>query len=289
MPRRAREKSASNMYHVMMRGVNRQDIFEDNDDRRYYLNSLRKAKESIGFRIHAFCLMTNHVHLLIETCENPLEAIFRSLGTKYAEYYNHKYRRVGHLFQGRFRSEAVDSQLYYMTVLRYILQNPMKAGLESQPGTYRWSSYRAYERGGRASITDTKFAEETFGGRDALLAFVLQTNEDEVMDMEDQLVWRLDEDQARAVMERVAGCSTAVDFKKKPRAERRACASRMYLENLSMGQIAELTGMSKATVQRAVQELDPAVRKERESIYLREAGGMTEELWKADSEDEEIW
>ena len=269
VPRTARTKSNLNMYHVMLRGINRQDIFEDDEDRRYFMESVRICKEVSQFRLHAFCLMTNHAHFLIEAAGEPLEIIFKRIGSRYVGWYNRKYQRVGHLFQDRFKSEPVETAAYFMTVLRYILQNPMKAGMENRPGSYRWSSYLAYAQGGRASVTDTQFAEDLFGGRDALIAFVQQENEDEVMD-DAKAEWLLNDDRAKEIMERVAGCTTAAEFQQKETEERKACARQMYLEKLSIRQIARLTGMSSGTVQKAVREMKPSELIERKSIRLRE-------------------
>ena len=99
-------------------------------------------------------------------------------------WYNRKYQRAGHLFQDRFRSENVETEQYYKTVLRYILQNPMKAGLEKRPGSYRWSSYLAYEKG-RSLLTDTQYALDVFGSRETLLEYLAENNNDSVMDEED--------------------------------------------------------------------------------------------------------
>ena len=110
----------------MLRGINQQVIFEEDDDRRFFLHTLKKAKEASGFKLYAFCLMTNHVHLLIEPAEEPLEIVFKRIGTRYAGWYNRKYERVGHLFQDRYRSEKVETEQYFLTALRYIIQNPMK-------------------------------------------------------------------------------------------------------------------------------------------------------------------
>ena len=123
----------------MLRGINRENIFGDEEDRLYFMHALDHCKEVSGFRLYAFVLMTNHIHLLIEPAGEPLDMIFRRIGIRYAMWYNKKYQRVGHLFQDRFRSENVETDLYFMTVLRYILQNPMKAGMETAPGDYRWS------------------------------------------------------------------------------------------------------------------------------------------------------
>ena len=251
MPRTARKISETGIYHVMLRGINRQNIFEDDQDRLYFMSVLASCKKVSGFRLHAFVLMSNHIHLLLEPLDEALDMIFRRIGTRYAVWYNRKYQRAGHLFQDRFRSENVSTVQYYQTVLRYILQNPMKAGMEKHPGEYRWSSYTAYEKG-QGIVTDTQYAVELFGGRETLIQYLKQDNDDTVMDEENH-DWRLRDDAARRIMREITQCSSVSDFQKLDPDLQKKHAAEMYQERLSMGQIARLTGMSKTTVFRIVQ------------------------------------
>ena len=251
MPRTARKISETGIYHVMLRGINRQNIFEDDQDRLYFMSVLASCKKVSGFRLHAFVLMSNHIHLLLEPLDEPLDMIFRRIGTRYAVWYNRKYQRAGHLFQDRFRSENVSTVQYYQTVLRYILQNPMKAGMEKHPGEYRWSSYTAYEKG-QGIVTDTQYAVELFGGRETLIQYLKQDNDDTVMDEENH-DWRLRDDAARRIMRQITQCSSVSDFQNLDPDLQKKHAAEMYQERLSMGQIARLTGMSKTTVFRIVQ------------------------------------
>ena len=251
MPRTARKISETGIYHVMLRGINRQNIFEDDQDRLYFMSVLASCKKVSGFRLHAFVLMSNHIHLLLEPLDEPLDMIFRRIGTRYAVWYNRKYQRAGHLFQDRFRSENVSTVQYYQTVLRYILQNPMKAGMEKHPGEYRWSSYTAYEKG-QGIVSDTQYAVELFGGRETLIQYLNQDNDDTVMDEENH-DWRLRDDAARRIMRQITQCSSISDFQKLDPDLQKKHAAEMYQERLSMSQIARLTGMSKTTVFRIVQ------------------------------------
>lgn len=283
MPRTARKASLSNIYHVMMRGVNRQAIFENDGDRLHFMSVLKECKEISGFRLHAFCLMPNHLHFLIEPAGEPLDLVFRRIGIRYAVWYNRKHQRAGHLFQDRFRSENVENDLYYMTVLRYILQNPMKAGLEPHLGTYRWSSYPAYAKG-TGSITDTQYATELFGTRESLIDFVRMGNEDIVMDETDP-EWPLQDDDAKKIMEQITGCSATEEFRRLDRQLRNEYIRRMYAEKLSIGQIARLAGFSKSTVHEAVRDHpDTDESGEEEVLLLRE-----EDLPVFDSYSEEVW
>ena len=227
--------------------------------------------------------MPNHLHFLIEPVGEPLDLVFRRIGVRYAVWYNRKHQRAGHLFQDRFRSENVENDLYYMTVLRYILQNPMKAGLEPRLGTYRWSSYPAYAKG-TGSITDTQYATELFGTRESLIDFVRMGNEDIVMDETDP-EWPLQDDDAKKIMEQITGCSATEEFRRLDRQLRNEYIRRMYAEKLSIGQIARLAGFSKSTVHEAVRDHpDTDESGEEEVLLLRE-----EDLPVFDSYSEEVW
>ena len=281
MPRQARKKSGSNIYHVMLRGINRQAIFDNDEDRRHFMAVLQECKEISGFKLHAFCLMTNHVHFLIEPAEETLEVIFKRIGSRYAVWYNRKHQRIGHLFQDRFRSENVETDQYFMTALRYIIQNPMKAGIESSPGHYRWSSYFAYEKGA-GSVTDTGFAEGLFGNHDALIEFIRQTNDDVLMDEAD-FDWRVNDDQAEEIMREISQCSSAEEFQSLDKQLRKAYIREMYLNRLTLRQIEHLTGVPRSTIHTIVKGIDAHLSDERKELRLREnetafrAGG--EEVW----------
>ena len=102
MPRRARKQSETGIYHVMLRGIDRQLIFEDSEDYIWFLDIVEECREVCNFQLYAYCLMGNHVHLLLKVQDEGLETIFKRIGGRYVYYYNVKYQRVGHLFQDRF-------------------------------------------------------------------------------------------------------------------------------------------------------------------------------------------
>ena len=136
MPRKARIESKSGIYHIMLRGINRQQIFEDDEDFEKFLWVMKDVKQLSRFKLYGYCLMGNHIHLLLKPENEPLELIFRRIGSKYVYWYNLKYQRTGHLFQDRFKSEPVNDEKYLMTVLRYIHQNPTKAKLAKKIEDY---------------------------------------------------------------------------------------------------------------------------------------------------------
>jgi predicted DNA-binding protein YlxM (UPF0122 family) len=184
-------------------------------------------------------------------------------------WFNRKYQRAGHLFQDRYRSECVETDEYYKTVLRYILQNPMKAGLESSPGNYKWSSYAAYIKG-QGILTDTEYATDLFGGREALIDYLAQDNDDHVMDEGDH-DWRLRDDEARTIINRITNCASVSDFQRLDASVQKEYAWALYQEKLSLGQIARLTGLSKATVFRTVRRQRDMSFEEETDLILRES------------------
>ncbi|MDX8344119.1 REP-associated tyrosine transposase [Rossellomorea sp. YZS02] len=144
MVRTPRDWSPGTTYHVTARGNRKQDLFHDDEDRKKYLLYLQETKDKYPFTIHAYCLMPNHIHLLIETHDVPLEKIIRSLHTRYAVYFNKKYDYVGHVFQGRYGSTKIDTPSYFIKASRYIHQNPVEGKLTIRPESYPWSSYPSY-------------------------------------------------------------------------------------------------------------------------------------------------
>ena len=131
-------------YHVISRGISREDIFRSERDKEKFLEYLEKISERFSIIIHTYCLMSNHYHLLIETPEPNLSKSIQWLNVSYAINFNRKYKRSGHLFQGRFRAILIDADAYLKQLSRYIHLNPVKANLVSAAGQYRWSSYPAF-------------------------------------------------------------------------------------------------------------------------------------------------
>ncbi len=131
--------------HVIVRGNNRMPIFCADEDYRFYLEKLKQACDKHDCSIHAYVLMTNHVHLLITPqTEHGISKVMQMLGRYYVQYFNHTYQRTGTLWEGRYKATLIDSERYLLTCYRYIELNPVRAeGMVDHPGEYRWSSYRA--------------------------------------------------------------------------------------------------------------------------------------------------
>ena len=128
--------------HVILRGNNRTEIFCADSDYLFYLEKLQLACDKHGCTIHAYVLMTNHVHLLISPSREPsLPKAMQMLGRYYVQYYNHCYQRTGTLWEGRYKATLIDTEAYLLTCMRYMELNPVRAGMVSHPSEYPWSSY----------------------------------------------------------------------------------------------------------------------------------------------------
>jgi REP element-mobilizing transposase RayT len=169
---------APGIYHVWCRGNRRQAIFTDDHDRERYLRLLADVARRLGWRCLAYCLMTNHVHLVVDVPDQTLSRGMQLLSGRYAQAYNVRHGWVGHLFQGRFSSEPVETDAYSLELGRYVVLNPQRAGIVRHAAGWRWSSYRAMlGRAPAPAFLDTGWTLRQFGrvlskARAAYAAFV---------------------------------------------------------------------------------------------------------------------
>ena len=143
MARKPRLHVPGGLYHVILRGNARQDVFFVSGDRHFFYQLLAEGVTRFGYRVHAFCLMTNHLHLALQAGDEGLSAGMQNLSFRYTRYLNARLGRVGHVFQGRFKAFLVDQDRYGLALIRYLHLNPVRASMVRQPGAYRWSSHRA--------------------------------------------------------------------------------------------------------------------------------------------------
>lgn len=144
MVRVAREESYTGYYHVMMRGNNKSMIFNNASEKYYFLEQLNLQVEEGNIAIAAYCIMDNHVHLLLKSDLESMSEAIKRINIRFALRYNNKYERVGHVFQNRFKSEVINNDGHLIQVMRYIHNNPVKANMVSKVEEYRWSSYNSY-------------------------------------------------------------------------------------------------------------------------------------------------
>lgn len=243
MARAARTKSSSGVYHVMVRGINRQNIFQDDEDKCVFLDRLSCYKNECGVKLYAYCLMSNHVHLLLSESEKPLNEFMKKLGTSYSYRYNRKYDRVGHLFQDRYKSEPVDNDSYFLTVLRYIHQNPQKAGITP----FSWTSYEYYENS--SGIIDSDFALSLFTARGELLSFLSEETEEKCPDIEED--GRLTDEKAAKMICSIAKVKDCRQLQDVEVGKRNRIIKELKSARLSIRQIERLTGINRGIVARA--------------------------------------
>lgn len=143
MTRPLRIEFAGAVYHITSRGNARENIFIDREDRRLFLSLLEDVKERYNWLWYGYCLMSNHYHLLIETPDGNLSRGMRQLNGVYTQGFNKRHGRTGHIFQGRFKAILVQKESYLLEVCRYVVLNPVRAGLVSYPEEWKWSSYLA--------------------------------------------------------------------------------------------------------------------------------------------------
>lgn len=253
MPRKARQKSHSGIYHVVIKGIDRQLMFESTSDYRKYIEILETYKEKCNFKIYAYCLMSNHVHLLIHVSPHSctLESVFRHINTHYAVWFNMKYDRTGALQQGRYYSEPVETSASLWNIIRYIHQNPLKAGLESSVGErYPWSSIHEITQS-KCRLIDSDFFQSNYGNVSHFLFDQNTPSNYECMDIH-QLRKRLPDDVAREIIKHETNCTTVTDFQKLPLLSRNKNLLLLHQKGLSIRQLNRLTGVPKGVIDRIV-------------------------------------
>lgn len=247
MPRQARKKSESGIYHIMLRGINKQEIFEDEEDFQKFLQVLKDCKTISEFKLYGYCLMGNHIHLLIHFQKEPIEMVLKRIGSRFVYWYNYKYRRTGHLFQDRYKSEPVEDDSYFLTVLRYIHQNPVKAGICNKISDYRFSSFSEYSRGDSQGIVDIDFALNIVD-RQQLLKYFEEISSDICLDITDNI--KLNDYEAKEIIKSISGCANTMQVQYLDVNNRNEIIRTLKDNGLSIRQISRLTGVSFSIVRK---------------------------------------
>ena len=247
MPRQARKKSESGIYHVMFRAVNQQQIFEDGEDFERFIQILTDCKAISGYKLFTYCLMGNHIHLLIQEGKEPIEQVMKRIATRFVYWYNIKYRRAGHLFQDRFKSEPVEDDAYFATAVRYIHQNPVKAGLCKKISDYPFSSYKAFFDD--SDLIDREFVFEIIP-QDVFQEFNNKTANDRCLEIEDNPVVRVTDEQAQRIIYKYTKCRSVSEFQILDFKQRDKCIVKLKERGLSIRQISRLTGVSFGIVRK---------------------------------------
>lgn len=251
MARRARQLSPTKIYHIVFRGLNKQDIFRDDRDYERLLRRLLELKKELGFQIYAYCLMTNHAHFLLKEKEHgDISLIMKRLLVSYVQYFNKKYERIGKLINDRYLSKKVKNDAYILNLIRYIHQNPVKIGI---PINYKWSSYNNYFCNDE-NLVDTEFFYSMMNKTE----FVRFNNIIETIDFEpsDRIVLS-DEEVIEEILEKYKFNPKQVSFME--RVERNKILA-LLRQTYSISQISRITGISKHVVSK--QKLEKSEEKE---------------------------
>ena len=225
----------------MMRGINQQQIFEDQEDCEKFLQILKDCKTISDFKLYAYCLMGNHIHLLIQEVAEPIEQIMKRIATRFVYWYNIKYQRVGHLFQDRYKSEPVEDDSYFLTVLRYIHQNPVKVGICKKASAYANSSYNEFFN--HSGLIDCAFV---FGiiPKEDFDKFNNEVSFDKCLDIEGKPSIKVTDEQAQKIIEKYSKCKSIAEFQKLEPKTRDKYLKKLKESGLSIRQISRLTGVS---------------------------------------------
>lgn len=177
MPRPPRINLPELVYHLIARGDNGELVFAEERDYQTYLTLLERYRRTFALELYAFCLMPNHVHLLLKTRTANLSQFMQRLQTRYSQFFNRRYSRVGHVFQGRFKALLVNKEAYLLELIRYIHMNPVRAGLVRTPQDYPWSSYHWYLGTRPGGEVQTSEILERFGRKDRIQRFKVFTQD----------------------------------------------------------------------------------------------------------------
>ena len=245
MPRQARKLSEFGYMHLIIRGIGKQIMFEEEADYERFLSVLERVCGETEVRLCAYCLMENHVHLLVNDQKKSTPLFMKKLGISYAQYFNRKYRRNGHLLQDRYLSEPVENDAYLLTVFRYILNNPKKAGI-CDARSYPWNSYAQYDL--PSPFMDLSLIRSLLGEQAMYEAFIDAPNDDLCLECdrpEHDDSWALD------VLRKSLGVDSGTALLSYDRKKRNDALRKLKTKGLTIRQIERLTGINRNIVQKA--------------------------------------
>lgn len=244
MPRQARTLGESGYMHLIVRGIGKQIMFEEAADYRKFLALLERFCKETEVKPCAYCLMDNHVHLLVCDPNGNTPLLMKKLGVSYALYFNRKYDRSGHLLQDRYLSETVDSDAYLLMVFRYILNNPGKAGI-CDARNYPWNSYAQYDL--PEPWMELSLVRSLLGGLSEYEAFIDTANDDQCLEYDKP---RHDDAWALNIIRKCLDVESGTALQGYPREERNEALRTLKANGLTVRQIERLTGINRNIVQK---------------------------------------
>jgi len=241
----ARKKGESGFYHVVPKGISDMLLFENDGDRALYLKWLKEAKEKTGVLVHAYCLMSNHIHLVLEDPHDDMAEALKHVHERYGAYYAEKTGRRGGIFRRPFWSEPIENDSYFLCAIRYVHANPAAAGICSA-SAYAWSSVKDY-LGRRGGLTDTGLALEMLGGREGFIEFSKASNMTAWAFPGSKLKAHLTDDEAVRIAKQILG-EQVDSFASMPPSQKDGVVCNLRNRGFSSGQIARILGISKSYV-----------------------------------------
>lgn len=257
MPRIARDYNKLKVYHTIIRGIDKQDIFYSEKDRVKFIEIIKVSKEKYNYELYAYCLMDNHVHLVIYDKNEEISKIMQSIQVRYVMYFNRKYDRIGHLFQNRFFSKKVEDRQYLKNLCRYIHQNPLKAGI-AKTEEYKWSSYKSYIRFNK--LIDTRlllltFSDDEKEAKEEFKKFHNINANDKQSEINDMIEYEMyeaisDEDVGNYICEilKINNVREILKFNREIRNENLLKLKR--LKNIPAAQLARVIGINRKIIER---------------------------------------
>ena len=252
MPRHQRTLSPTNTYHIMVRGINKQAIFLDERDRSQFLKTLLNVYNECDFDLYAFCLMSNHFHIVLKTNGTPLDVIVKKFNTSYVYYFNQRYGRVGHLFQDRFKSEPILTDAQLVQTIRYVHRNPVKANIVQDPESYKYSSYNSYLSENAVSKREYSFIASLFGSISQYISFHKEPADFKCMDLDESSgITTPDDMTAERILQDVTHSRDKNFLQTLSKKERDRYIIELRKRKLSIGQLSRLTGLSPGVIRGA--------------------------------------
>jgi REP element-mobilizing transposase RayT len=253
MPRNSRQKSYTKVYHIIIRGINKQDIFLDKQDMYKFRKEVERVKEKYKFEIYAYAFMSNHVHFVMYDKNENLSIIMQSLTVSYSSYFNKKYERVGHLFENRFKSHTIENESYLKNVVRYIHKNPENAGLKP----YAWTSYYEYVNN-ISNLIETEQVMNLFDNNiDSFKEFHKFYEKYQDYDKGYEMVGKIQDDEATKIMKEIINEPNLMQIQNyKESNKKEAIEKILKIEGITKVQVARILGINRKTIEKLGKEVN---------------------------------
>ena len=252
MARKARIKSTTGIYHIIIRGLDMQPVLEEPEDKSEFLNLLNYYRAKCGYEVYGYLLLDDHIHIVIKEGEKSIGNVMKCIGVKYVAWYNARHAREGRLFHDRFKSEPVEDDAYLQTVLRIIHQEPVRLGLATEVGRYDWSSYKEYLHD-VGTFLDKESVLQTFGSDPGhrKVAFRKYMNLPADERCLEACREKISDEDLYSLMLRLSGAKTTAELKKLPKGKRDEVLRDIKAKkSTSTWQIAKVSGFSQSVIAR---------------------------------------